>query len=169
MSKIKRYNTCGRLTGMWPDDNGQYVFYTEFEALDRDNTRLTKVADDALDRADAAEAELAEQKRLRASSEGSNAAWRMTVSLAETMLDDPTYELSGIDWDYEHSIHDKIRASNEKHADDQKRIAELEEHLRLMCSLWPEDMENDGSSRVGWLPHVSPIVNAARAVLKTKS
>jgi len=76
-------------------------------------------------RADTAEAERDEQKRLRASSEGSNAAWRMTVGLAETMLENPAYELSGVDWDYEHSIHDKIRAKNAQLADAEQRIAEL--------------------------------------------
>lgn len=81
-------------------------------------------------RAEAAEAERDEQKRLRASSEGSNAAWRMTVGLAETILENPTYELSGVDWDYEHSIHDKVRAKNAQLAAAEQRIAELLVMLR---------------------------------------
>lgn len=55
------------------------------------------------------QAEVAEEKRLRACAQGSNAAWGMTVSLAEALLDDPSYELSGLDWDYEHTIHGKIK------------------------------------------------------------
>jgi hypothetical protein len=54
------------------------------------------------------QAEVTEEKRLRACAQGSNAAWSMTVGLAETLLDDPSYQLHGLDWDYEHTIHGKI-------------------------------------------------------------
>lgn len=90
-------------------------------------------------RADTAEAELDEQKRLRASSEGSNAAWLMTVGLAETMLENPAYELTGVDWDYEHSIHDKVRAKNAQLAAAEQRIADTVAKLELAVEMLDDD------------------------------
>lgn len=89
------------------------------------------------------QAEAAEEKRLRACAQGSNAAWGMTVSLAETLLDDPSYELSGLDWDYEHTIHGKIKILQAELTKARELLAEARYNECLSCAADAEAMGAD--------------------------
>jgi hypothetical protein len=45
---------------------------------------------------------------------------------------------------------------------------DLRGHLEAMCKLWPEDISDDGSGRMGFKPEVIEVVTKARAALERK-
>lgn len=46
-----------------------------------------------------------------------------------------------------------------------RRLSGLTSHLKAMCDLWPENVDDDGSGRIGFKPSVIATVVAARAAL----
>jgi len=45
---------------------------------------------------------------------------------------------------------------------------DLRGQLEAMCNLWPEDISDDGSGRMGFKPEVIEVVTKARAALERK-
>lgn len=62
------------------------------------------------------EAQLKEKERARNAAQSGFASMRYIVQLAVDIAEDPAYELTGSDFDYEHPLHDLIRALHNKSA-----------------------------------------------------
>jgi len=49
------------------------------------------------------------------------------------------------------------------------KVDALRDQLDAMCRLWPDDMSDDGSGRLGWQQHVVQTVIKARATLSASA